>query len=613
VLSPDAWLNTAAPLSLAGLRGRFVLLDFWTFACANCLHVIDELRPLEHTYADILTVVGVHSPKFAHEAEPAAVAAAVERYDVRHPVVNDPSMSLWQQYAVRAWPTLVLVDPEGYVVAQAAGEGQVSALAATIERLATEYDARGTLRRGDSHFEPRPPQPSTLRFPARAILLPAARTGRDDDSLLVADAGHHQLVELALDGETVLRRIGTGERGRLDGPAATLAEPNGLALLPADLGLDYDVVVADTANHVLRGVRLNDGAVTRTLDLPHALRDARTITGPVPDVLSPWDVAWWPATQRLVVAAAGVHLLLAVEPISGATEILAGTTVESLRDGPALDGWLAQPSGLAVEGEQVWFTDAESSALRRLTLDGQLHTAVGEGLFDFGHVDGPREVARMQHPLGVTLLPDGSVAVLDTYNGAVRRWDERSGRLTTLATGLAEPSGGVMVGGDLVVVESAAHRLVRPVPRSAIGPVPLGGSASGESTGESSMHGDAQHVRRPPMTVATGEIRLEVAFTPAPGRHLDDRYGPATSLMVSASPPELLLDGGGSSTSLTRSLRLADGIPDGILQVTAQAASCDDDPAVEHPACYLARQDWGVPLLVQPDADGVIRLVLLGG
>ena len=106
------WLNTA-PQTLASLRGRFVLLDFWTFACANCLHVLDELRPLEAKYGDILTVIGVHSPKFAHEAEPAAVAAAVERYEVHHPVLNDPELRLWQQYAVKAWPTLVLIDPEG--------------------------------------------------------------------------------------------------------------------------------------------------------------------------------------------------------------------------------------------------------------------------------------------------------------------------------------------------------------------------------------------------------------------------------------------------------------------------------------------------------------------
>ena len=219
----------------------------------------------------------------------------------------------------------MLIDPDGYVVAQAAGEGQVSALDMTIADLSPNY----TLRRGDEPYTPPAPAPSTLRFPAKAIRLQSG-------NLMVADAGHHQLVEL--DGDTVVRRIGDGTRGRTDDPLS-FAEPNGLA------GLDGDVFVADTANHLLRRVHLADGALAQTIDLAHELRDARTITGAIPAVLSPWDVAWWPALGKLVVAAAGVHLLLAVDPATGATEVLAGTTVEGLRDGPGRDAWLAQPSG----------------------------------------------------------------------------------------------------------------------------------------------------------------------------------------------------------------------------------------------------------------------------
>jgi thiol-disulfide isomerase/thioredoxin len=577
---PGDWFNTSAPLTLAGLRGRFVLLDFWTFCCGNCLHVLDELRPLEAEFANVLTVVGIHSPKFPHEAEPAAVRAAIERYEVHHPVLNDPALALWRQYAVRAWPTLVLVDPEGYVVAQAAGEGQVSALAEVIRRLVTEYDERGTLHRGDEPYEPPPPPSSVLRFPARAVLLPAARTGRATDSLLVADAGHHQIVELGLDGDTVLRRFGTG-RGE------PFAEPNGLALLPEGVAR-YDVVVADTANHVLRGIRLRDGEIT-TLDLPGALADARTVTGAIPSVLSPWDVVWWPAIARVVVAAAGVHLLLAVDPATGAVEVLAGTTVEGLRDGPALDAWLAQPSGLAVDGDRLWFVDSESSALRWVDSDATVGTAVGAGLFDFGHVDGAAADARLQHPLGVTALPGGSVAVLDTYNGAVRRYDPASATVSTLARGLAEPSGAVLVDGDLVVVESAAHRLVRPVPAVEL------------------VTGPAQQTQRPAMSLAAGSVTLTVAFEPAPGRKLDHRFGPSTHVSVSATPAELLLAGAGDSIDLVRRLELAGG--SGVLHVTASAASCDD--GAEHPACYLARQDWGVPVEVGADGDRELNLVLL--
>jgi thiol-disulfide isomerase/thioredoxin len=577
---PGTWFNTASPLTLAALRGRFVLLDFWTSCCGNCLHVLDELRPIEARFHDVLTVVGVHSPKFAHERSDDAVAAAIDRYEVAHPVLSDPDLRLWRQYAVKAWPTLVLIDPDGYVIAQAAGEGQVSALAETVATVLPGYDVRP----GDGPYVPRAAEPGVLRFPAKAIAL-------RDGTLLVADAGHHQLVQL--DGDELVRRIGSGRRGRVDGPADTaeFAEPNGLTLLPDGVA-PFDVVVADTANHVLRGVRLDDGAVVSTLDLPAALTDARTITGPIPPVLSPWDVVWWPAIGRLVVAAAGVHLLLDVDPATGAANVLAGTTVEGLRDGPASGGWLAQPSGLAVDGDTLWFVDAETSALRSLTAEGELHTAVGEGLFDFGHVDGPAASARLQHPLGVTVLPDRAIAVLDTYNGAVRRYDPATDSVSTLATDLREPAGAVVVDGELIVVESAGHRLVHPVPRS------------------EAIAGAPQHADRPVTTTAPGAVTLSVRFTPAPGRKLDERYGPATRLTVTASPADLLVHGGGESTELTRSLVLADS-GTGVLQVVAQAASCDVEGGA-HPACYLARQDWGVPLEISPDGPAELELMLLG-
>src|SRR5215218_3200250 len=154
------WLGTGgATYHLADFRGRFLLLDFWTYCCVNCLHVLDELRPLEEKYAGELVVVGVHSPKFAHEAEPEALAAAVERYEVHHPVLDDPELVTWQAYTARAWPTLVLVDPEGYVVAQYAGEGHAHAIDALLAELIAEHRERGTLQPGDSPYVAPPVEP----------------------------------------------------------------------------------------------------------------------------------------------------------------------------------------------------------------------------------------------------------------------------------------------------------------------------------------------------------------------------------------------------------------------------------------------------------------------
>ncbi|HXD28229.1 MAG TPA: thioredoxin-like domain-containing protein, partial [Arthrobacter sp.] len=222
------WLNTGGrQLGLGDLRGKIVILDFWTFCCINCLHVLDELRPLEEKYSDLLVIVGVHSPKFEHEADPVALAAAVERYEIAHPVLDDPELDTWQAYSARAWPTLVVVDPEGYIAAHLSGEGHAAGLESLVEELVAEHEAKGTLNRGDGPYVAPPAREGDLRFPGKVLALA-------DGTFLVGDSGHHRLVQLDGDLSTVIRTIGSGERGHADGTAGTAAfnEPQGLALLP---------------------------------------------------------------------------------------------------------------------------------------------------------------------------------------------------------------------------------------------------------------------------------------------------------------------------------------------------------------------------------------------
>ena len=580
------WLNTGGhDLTLAELRGRVVLLDFWTFCCVNCLHVLDELRPVEERFPEELVVIGVHSPKFEHEGEPAAVEAAVERYAVGHAVLDDPELVTWQAYTARAWPTLVVVDPEGYIVASMSGEGHGPGIAGLVEELVAEHAAKGTLRRGNAPYAPPPPPASALRFPGKVAILP-------DGSFVVSDTAHHQVVQLEPDLATERRRWGGA--GEFD-------EPQGVLLLPTETAAEvgYDLLVADSVNHQVKGISLSDNDIRLVAGSGAPLR-RREAGGPAldQDLSTPWDLAWWDG--RVVVAMAGIHqlwgLTLDPDPARGRLEVLAGTTQEGLRDGPGDTAWLAQPSGLATsaDGLRVWVADSETSALRTWSAEG-LTTQVGTGLFDFGHRDGPAGEARLQHPLGVVELPDGSVAVCDTYNGAIRRFDPATNRVSTLAGGLAEPSDAVVEWADdgtarLVVVESAAHRLVRvAIPADA-----------------QEVVGPARQTQRPPTTIASGPVELVVAFEPPSGQKLDDRWGDPTRLVVSASPPELLLAGAGDGAGLTRPLTVATGIPAGTLHVSVQAAACDI--AGENPACHLFQQDWGIPVIV--DAAGPGRFVL---
>ncbi|MFE9395454.1 NHL domain-containing thioredoxin family protein [Streptomyces flavidovirens] len=593
LIGKGGWLNTGGKeLTLSDLRGRIVILDFWTFCCVNCLHVLDELRELEEKHRDTVVIIGVHSPKFVHEAEHEAVVDAVERYGVHHPVLDDPELATWKQYAVRAWPTLVVIDPEGYVVAQHAGEGHAHAIEKLVEELEAAHEAKGTLRRGDGPYVAPEPVATDLRFPGKALVLPGTGTGTGtgtssgtgSGNFLVSDTTRHQLVELEADGETVVRRIGG------DGE---FKEPQGLALLP-----DGRVVVADTVNHRLRTYDPATGAIETVAGTGKQWWQGSPTSGPARDVdlSSPWDVAWWQG--KVWIAMAGVHQLWTYDPEAGTVQVAAGTTNEGLVDGPAAEAWFAQPSGLAVspDGDRLWVADSETSALRYVDSELVVHTAVGTGLFDFGHRDGAAGQALLQHPLGVTALPDGSVAISDTYNHALRRYDPASGEVTTLATDLREPSDAVLVGDDIVVVESARHRLTRlRLPDEAV-----------------RVEAVAHRTQRAATEVAPGKLRLDIVFQAPSGQKLDTRYGPSTRLLVSSTPPELLNAGEGAGTDLSRELELNPAVTEGVLHVSAMAASCDDDPANEYPACHVHQQDWGVPVRVTAGGTPRLPLVLAG-
>lgn len=600
-LSGRGWLNTGGrDVTLGELRGKVVVLDFWTFCCVNCLHVLDELRPLEEKYGDQLVLIGVHSPKFEHEADRDALEAAVERYAVHHPVLDDPDLTTWQAYAARAWPTLVVIDPEGYIVASMSGEGHAHGLSVLIEELLDEHRAKGTLRQGDGPYVPPPAPETSLRFPGKVV-------GDGGDGFFVSDTAHHEVVHLAADGETELARFG--------GPGV-LNEPQGLLVLSevARARTGDDVLVADSVNHEIKAIRLSDGRIRTVAGTGEQLRE-RDGSGPAlcQALSTPWDLAWW--HDRVIIAMAGTHQLWALHlgesPELNTVAVLAGTSNEGIRDGAAHDAWFAQPSGLATsaDGSRVWIADSETSALRSISVtdDGfEVMTHVGQGLFDFGHVDGAACDALLQHPLGVTELPDGSVAVADTYNGAIRRFDPASGEVTTLATGLAEPSDVIVVPGEssadahLLVVESNAHRLT---------PVALTAQAQ-------TVRGDAHQTQRPPSEIASGAVELIVTFTPPAGQKLDRRYGDPTMLQVSSSPEAFLRDGAGKQQGLTRTLMIDENVGSAILHVSVRAAACDGDPDTgevpEHAACHLYQQDWGIPLVITDDGPTTLTLDLRG-
>ncbi|BCS31253.1 hypothetical protein TBR22_A04530 [Luteitalea sp. TBR-22] len=416
-----AWLNTPAPITLAQLRGKVVLLDFWTYGCINCLHVLPDLQRLQAKFQDELVVIGIHAAKFDNERSTENIRRTLQRLGIRHPVANDAAFRIWQAYTVRAWPTQVLIDPRGYVVGTATGEGHGAQLEEVIGAVATVFEQEGLLDR-----TPRPLAPvdraddGPLAFPGKVLADEAG--GR----LFIADTQHHRIVETDLDGR-IGRVFGTGTPGRDYGPAdaAQFQEPQGLALAGDTLW------VADAGNHLIRRIDLVSGMVSTVAGTGRQATWQQSDGGAALETSlnSPWDLAW--DGRLLFIAMAGPHQVWLLDPARGLVLRYAGTGAEGRADGDVDAAAFAQPSGLAIDGRTLLVADAEANIVRAVALppENTVRTLAGGDLFEFGDVDGEGDAARFQHPLGLA-VSEGQVLVADTYNHRIRRLDPVSGRVT---------------------------------------------------------------------------------------------------------------------------------------------------------------------------------------
>lgn len=459
------WFNVAAPLSLTDLRGRLVILDFWTFCCVNCLHTLPTLRRIEENHPAEVVVIGIHSPKFAHECGTEALASAILRYDIRHPVIQDPHTALWDEYCIRAWPSLVFISPDGMVIGQMAGEPDPDLLMHGIAAMLERFWDAGTLTPQPLPRAclPTPQTAGTLRFPGKIKGCPTIDGGK---LWAIADSGHHQIV-LVDDGGTEVKRWGTGQPGFADGGVeACFNGPEGLA---CDGTAIY---VADTRNHAVRRIDRISDEVTTLAGV--GLRGGILPPGPSAAgqaaLASPWDLEVHGG--HLYFANAGSHQIGRLDLAAGLIEVLAGGGGEDIVDGPGTDAQLAQPSGLALcpLGTGLYFTDAETSSVRRLSLNGdhRVSTVVGTGLFAYGSDDGPCDRASLQHPLGLT-AEGGRLVIADSYNSAVRVVDLAQGSVSSLTPACAdplcrpwsEPAGIIADGSDrLLLSDTNNHRIV---------------------------------------------------------------------------------------------------------------------------------------------------------
>lgn len=413
------WLNTDKPVRIADLKGKVVLLDFWTFCCINCHHVFPDLKRLERKYAKELVVIGVHSKKFPNEAESENIRHAIVRHGLEHPVVNDADMKIFEAYGATGWPHFILIQPDGLIYGRAGGEGIYALLDEHIGKIVKQFEGKIDRKEIAWTLEKSKEKSGALYYPGKLVAT--------ETRIYVADTSHHRVLVLDLEGK-VLEVIGGPEEGRADGgfAAARFNWPLGLALRKTTLW------VADCENHQIREIDLEARTVRTIAGTGAQVYDPSGAGEALKTPLnSPWDLAL--DGDRLFIAMAGNHQIWTLDLAKKTVAPHSGNGREKIADGPHAKAEYSQPSGLSIAGGKLYVADSEISAVRETDLDpaGTVRTLVGKGLFVFGDVDGPGDTARLQHALGVHAA-HGKVYVADSYNHKIKVVDPKTREVRTL-------------------------------------------------------------------------------------------------------------------------------------------------------------------------------------
>ncbi|MEM9951886.1 MAG: thioredoxin-like domain-containing protein [Chloroflexota bacterium] len=621
------WLNVDAPLTLEGLQGKIVLLDFWTYGCINCIHMIPVLHELEERFADELVVIGVHSGKFEGEQVTENLQQIVQRYEIEHPVINDEDYLVWRTFGAQAWPTFIIIDPNGKVLAAQAGEIPYDVFEVYISQTIEYYDNNpefGTIDRTplELALEGAGDPSTALSFPGKVL------TDTESNRLFIADTNHHRIVVADLTTYEVLQIVGTGERGFDDGgfDEATFDQPQGMELVGNTL------YVADVNNHVIRAIDFDAEVVITVAGTGTISRSVppfnRVINEPLSENLrSPWDVEL-SADDKLYIAMAGAHQIWQLDIVADVLRPSVGNGREAQFNTTLANSELAQPSGLHWHEGLLYFADSESSTIRVADFNtNQVFVASGtteNSLFDYGDVDGVAGDSRLQHPLGVTGNEDGSLIFFaDTYNNKIKQFDSEAGETTTLF-GLVgnggyqdgdvseaefdEPGGLDYANGLLYVADTNNHaiRVIDlntglvstvqfPNPEALVieraAPTILGGNSSA-----------GIQLELESQTIATGDIDLVLTFNLPDGYKINELTDSTVALAFNDIVQVVDADSSQATiTETTTIIPISASAGETTLSLTIELFYCEEDRF-----CLIDDVQIDVPLVVTDDSDNRI-------
>ena len=368
------------PILISSDMKKPLLLDFWTFGCMNCLNIIPDLKLLENMFGDDLDIVSIHTPKFEKEQNIKSLKKSLDFLDISHSVIADNDACLWDAYAVKAWPTWILVDPSGYVALHEQGEGHLQKFAQAIQ--------------------------SFIDVPAKEE--PFVSTKKD-----------MSVIEVSKDWMTIGCQseldIYTGDK--------KVKTVKGFSMISGLLIVDDTVFVADRYRGEVSIIDLNSYAqkiLVKGLRAPYGLEFIHS---------------------NLFISLAGSHKITVVNLDTLQTQEIAGNGFEGLRDGVGDQVLLAQPQALAFDEDRLWFLDTETSSLRYM-LGREVFTEFGEGLFSFGD-DNKKLLLQHPQDMTLGRYGDGCgvgrLFIADTYNDKIKVYDPEDKSMQTLVEDIEMP------------------------------------------------------------------------------------------------------------------------------------------------------------------------------
>ena len=462
--SADSWLNSDRPLTQDDLRGRVLVLHFWSRNCIECVESAAAISQIEAENQGKLSVIGIFSPKLDAEKERQVAASLLHRRGLRQLTALDKDFRVWREFSVRDWPTTMLIDPLGHIFARYSGKIDLRKFRGDLERLLSTFP------------KPRVDPPLPYRFIvgpeselASVMRFPAKVSG-ENGVLWVADSANHRVLGMDEYSGKILHVIGEGIPGLKDGDfrQARFRYPRGI------LAHKGRIFVSDTGNHALRRIDLGRRQVVRVAGtgvrgLWSEFQRGKALETPLD---TPLDLALAPAGKNIYVSMAGPHQIWSFDPDRGELARAWGNGKEGSEDGPNPMVEFMQPTGMVAVGKEFYLTDAIANSLRRIGKDGAVKTLIGGELSSFGFSDGGIDRGTMQSPeaVGQEL---GGLVLADALNHAIRFYDSEKRSLSTLVGGqgpghadgsfaearLFEPSGIYSHGGKVFIADSGNHAI----------------------------------------------------------------------------------------------------------------------------------------------------------